>query len=423
MDKVKIYQIGLDDFGRHGFDKLVELSREFEKIELCGVCDKDFERLESAEKFAEINDIEIETFQRTEEMYSNAEQNSGTGTELMVYDAGPATDHSENIYKSMQHNFFHLAEKPPSMNRGEHIREKRLSEKGNAMWKVDFIERENPTVKKAMELVQDKNIEKIETFRESSVGIEKAIDNAARLGVKGGDILDKMINEIYTLDVLEKAGNSIDLELKDVECRYFHPRTTDGERFTGVYSGHTDRINSETSTGMTQALFKADDTELKLHSSWMGLSEEAMFASQSLEEKTGHRFFKRNFSEMNGKAYVNEEARFFIIRGEKDLAGDMMSGSLFNLDTGEEIETENYLHDQLYRVLEKAVFHASGKDVEIISEKEIDIFMNAIFDIKDTIRYDRDYYSELEKAQEKIRSLIVEDRKVIEAEESEKIAG
>jgi len=69
------------------------------------------------------------------------------------------------------------------------------------------------------------------------------------------------------------------------------------------------------------------------------------------------------------------------------------------------------------------VFHASGKDVEIISEKEIDIFMNAIFDIKDAIKYDRDYYSELEKAQEKIRSLIAEDRKLIEAEESEKIAG
>ncbi|PSH01505.1 MAG: hypothetical protein BRC26_03365 [Nanohaloarchaea archaeon QH_8_44_6] len=211
--------------------------------------------------------------------------------------------------------------------------------------------------------------------------------------------------------------------MKDVECRYFHPKNTEGERFTGVYSGHTHKINSETSTGMTQALFEADDTELELHSSWMGLSEEAMFASQSLEEKTDHKFFERDFSEMNGKAYVKEEARFFIIRGEKDLAGDMMSGRLFNLDTGEEIETENYLHDQLYRVLEKAVFHASGRDVEIISEKEIDIFMNAIFDIKDALGYDRDYYSELEKAQEKIRSLIAEDRKVIEAEESEKIAG
>lgn len=423
MDKVKVYQIGLDDFGRHGFDKLVELTKEFDRIELCGVCDIDFERLEAAEKFAEANELDIETFQKPEEMYNHAEKNSGLEAEVMIYDAGPTTNHAENISKSMQHNFFHLAEKPPSMNRGEHIREKRLSQKGEAMWKADFIERENPVVKKAKDIIEEGDIQAIETFRESSVGIEKSLDNAARLGVKGGDILDKMVHEIYTLDLLEEAQEDIEIELEDVECRHFHPKTPDGERFTGVYSSPKNEINSETATGMTQAYFKSDGAELKLHSSWMGLSEEAMFASQSLEKKTGHRFFSREFSEISGRAYVNEEARFFIIRGEKNLAGDMLAGKLFNLDTGEEIETDNFLHDQLYRVLEKAVFHAAGEDIEIISDKEIDVFMNAVFDIKDSIDYNRDYFEELDAAQDKINSLIIEDGKVIEAEESEKIAG
>jgi hypothetical protein len=423
MDKVKIYQIGLGDFGRYGFDKLVELSREFDKIQLCGVCDKDFELLENAEKFAEINDTEVKTFQKTQELYSEARKQDSPSNQIMIYDAGPTTDHAEHIYQSMQNGFFHLAEKPPSMNRGEHIREKKLSQKGDAMWTVDFIERENPVVKKALEIIEDNTVESIEIFRESSVGIEKSLDNAARLGVKGGDILDKMVHEIYAVDMIEKTGDEAELELEDVECRYFHPKTGESNKFTGVYSGYTEEINSQTATAMTKADFSSGNTRLKFHSSWMGLSEEAMFASQSLEDETNHRFFKRDFSEINGKAYVNEEARFFIIKGEKNLAGDMLQNKLFDLETGEEIETDNFLHDQLYRVLEKAVFHAGGKDVEIISEKEIDLFMNAIFDIKDSIDYEREYFEELDKAKEKLDKMTVKDGKIIEAEESEKIAG
>ncbi|MFT4892449.1 MAG: hypothetical protein ACI8Z7_000224 [Candidatus Nanohaloarchaea archaeon] len=424
MDEVKIYQIGLGDFGRHGFDKLVELSREFDKIQLCGVCEKDYELLESAEQFAEINGIEIETFQRTEEMYSDARKHGQEPeTQVMIYDAGSTTDHAEHIYQSMQNDFFHLAEKPPSMNRGEHMREKKLSQNGEAMWKADFIERESPVVRKAVELIEEGDIEEIEVFRESSIGVEKALDNTARLGVKGGDILDKMVHEIYALDLLEEAGVDLDMELESTECRYFHPKTPESEKLTGMYSGYTEKVSQETATGMTKAEFSCGNSKLKLHSSWMGLSEEAMFASQSLKEKTGHRFFRRQYSEIKQKAYVNEECRFFIIRGDRNLAGDMLHSKLFDLETGEEIELENLLHDQLYRVLEKAVFHAGGKDEEIIGDKEIDIFMNGLFDIKDSINYDRDYFEELEKSQDKIKSLVVEDGKVIEAEESEKIAG
>lgn len=423
MDKVKIYQIGLGDFGRYGFDKLVELSQEFDKIQLCGVCEKDFELLENAEKFAEVNGLDIETFQKPEEMYRSARQDKEFGTQVMVYDAGPTNNHAEHIYQSMQNDFFHLAEKPPSMNRGEHIREKRLSQSGEAMWKADFIERENPAVKKALEMIQENDIESIEVFRESSVGVEKALDNTQRLGVKGGDVLDKMTHEIYALDMMEESGEELDLELEDVECRFFHPKTLESEKFTDMYSGYTEEINQQTATGMTKAEFSCGNIDLKLNSSWMGLSEEAMIRSQKLEEQTGHRFFSREYSEINDKAYVNEECRFFVIKGEKNLAGDMLQNRLFNLDTGEEIELDNYLHDQLYRVLEKAAFQAGGKEVEIISGKEIETFMNAIFDIKDAIDYEREYYDELSKAQQKIRKLTVEDRKVLEAEESEKIAG
>lgn len=421
MEKVKIYQIGLGSFGRHGFDKLVELSKEFDKLELCGVCDRDFERLDHAEQFASVNDTEVKTFQKIDELYREAQEQD---EKIMIYDAGPTESHSEHIYRSMQNDFFHLSEKPPSMNRGDHIREKRFAEQGKAMWMVDFIERESPVVKKALELLEGEELESIKVFRESSAGIEKAIDHAARLGVKGGDILDKMVHEVYVLDMLEKTGQEIDIELEDAETEFFLPRSRGSESFSDIYSNKTREINYETATATTKAEFSSGETDISLHSSWMGLSREAMLEAQKIEGETGERFFDREFSEMNGTAYVNEEARFFVIEGTRVLAGDMLHGKLYDLESGEEIELEDYIHDQLYRIIEKAAFHAAGKDVEIVSEKEIDVFMNGIFDVKESVASrDYDYYDELSKASDKLKKMMVEDGKIIEAERSETIAG
>ena len=405
MEKVKIYQIGLGSFGRHGFDKLVEIANEFEKIELC----------------ANVNGQDIKTFQKIDEMYRDAQNQD---EQVMIYDAGSTEKHSKHIYRSMQNDFFHLTEKPPSMNRGDHIREKRFAEQGKAMWTVDFVERESPVVKKALELLEDEELEEIQVFRESSVGIEKAIDHAARLGVKGGDILDKMVHEVYVLDMLERAGEEIDIEMEDAEAEFFLPRSKGSETFSDIYSNKTDEINYETSTALTRAEFSSGDVEVELNSSWMGLSREAMLTAQEIEKKTDVQVFDRDFSEMNGKAYVNEEARFFVADGSRRLAGDMLHKKLYDLESGEKIELEDYLHDQLHRVIEKAVFHAAGKDVEIVSEKEIDTFMNAIFDVKEAVaEEDYDYYKELSKASDKLKKMIVEDGKVLEAEQSETIAG
>lgn len=420
MEEVKIYQIGLGHIGRHGFDKLVEIAREFDSIELCGVCDRDFERLDQAEKFAKVNEIKLETFQEKDEMYRAARQQD---SQVMVYDAGPTETHSKNIYRSMQNGFFHLAEKPPSMNRGEHIREKRFAEQGKAMWKCDFIERESPVVKKTLEILEGEEIENIQVFRESSIGIEKAIDPASRLGVKGGDILDKMVHEIYVLDMLEKTGEDIEIDLKSSETKFFQPHEVGSEKFADIYSGFAKEINYETATGMTQTEFSSENTTVELNSSWMGLSDKSMLKAQEIENKTDHWVLDREFSEMKDKAYVNEEARFFVIEGSRNLVGDMLHKKLYDLDSGEEIETDEYLHDQLHRVIESAVFQAMGKDEEIISEKEIDVFMNAIFDVKEASVEAREYYEELTQANEKLEKMIIEDGKVLEAERSETIAG
>ncbi len=421
MTELKVYQIGVGSFGKYGFEKLVELHNEFGpvNVELKGVCDSDFETLEKAEKFAEANELDIQTFSTVREMYEAATKET---EQVMIYDAGPTEMHSDNIYTSMQHGFFHLAEKPPSMTRGEHLKEKELAHKNQAMWTCDFIERENPVVKKALELVEDQEIDRIKVFRQSSVGIQKILNPVKRFGVKGGDILDKMVHEVYVLDLLEEAGYEFDLDLEDTENKFFLPKDRESEKLMSIDGNYTESINYQTATAQTKAIFNADDVEIELHSSWVGLSDKAMIESQRIRNKTDHSVVDRKYSEIDEKAFVDEECRFFVIEGEINLMGDMLHNKLYDLESGEQLPLDYYIHDQLFRVIEKAVLKAAGKEVETITEKETDIFMNALFDAKEEVS-DGEFLEERKKALEKVESMIIEDRKIIENKEAETLAG
>jgi DNA-binding ferritin-like protein (Dps family) len=232
-----------------------------------------------------------------------------------------------------------------------------------------------------------------------------------------------MVHEVYVLDLLESSGEEKELRLEECEVKYFHPRSDNSEKFSTIYSGGTDRINYDTATAMTKARFEAGDAKVELNSSWLGVSRDAMVRAGELEEKAGHNPVERKYSSMGDQAYVNEEARFFVVEGEKSIFGDMLNEKLFDLDSGDEVETPELLHDQLYRVLEKAVFMAEGREVEIISGEEIDTFMNSIFDVKESVDFERDYYEELEKSMDRLSGLIVEDLKIIEMEEKKEVAG
>lgn len=418
---VRVYQIGVGSFGRYGFEKFIELHKHFDDVDvyLEGVCEPDFDRAEKAEKFAKANSIDLNTFKNVEEMYKHASEHEET---VLVYDAGPTEKHSNNIYRSMRNGFFHLTEKPPSMTRNQHVKEKKLAENNSVMWTVDFIERESPVVKKAVELIKGKKIEEVSIYRESSVGIEKMINPVERHGVKGGDILDKMVHEVYVLDLLESAGNKPELELENAESHYLMPKSRESEKLLAMDGGYTPEINYNTATGQTEAVFTSSDTKVKLNSSWLGLSDRCRVEAKNIEDKTGVNIVEREYSEMDETAFIDEEARFFVIEGEVSLVGDMLGDRLFNLDTGEKIETDYFMHDQLYRVMEKAVLNATGKDVNTISEKETDVFMNGLFDVKEAAT-GGDYLEELDKALERFDSLVLRDGKVIEAEGTDFIAG
>lgn len=421
MTELKVYQIGVGSFGKYGFEKLVELNNEFGpvNVELKGVCDSNFDNLEKAEKFAEANGINLETFSSIKKMYNAATDETG---QVMIYDAGPASMHSDNIYTSMQHGFFHIAEKPPSMTRSEHLKEKELAHKNQAMWKCDFIERENSVVKKAMEMVEDKEIDRIKVFRESSVGVQKILNPVERFGVKGGDILDKMVHEVYVLDFLEEAGYDLNLDLEYSKVNFFLPKERESEKLMAIDGNYTKSINYRTATAQTEAGFDADGVDIELHSSWVGLSEEAMIEAQKIRGEVDHVVVDRDYSKIDEKAFLDEECRFFIIEGEVNLIGDMLHNKLYDLEAEEQVPLDYYIHDQLFRVMEKGILKAARKDVETISEKETDVFMNALFDAKEEISHG-DFLEERKKALEKVESLIIEDRKIIENKEAETLAG
>ena len=425
MRKVKIFQIGLGSFGRHSFEKFIEMEKHLPEVdvELVGVADTDTEKLDSAESFGKVHDSDVETYHTAGELYGRAEELDSRETEILIYDAGPTESHSDHIYESVHRGFYHLSEKPSSMRRSAHIREKKLAEDRDVTWMVDFIERENPAVKKTLEIIEEENIEKIEVFRESSMGIQKLFNPVKRVGVKGGDILDKMTHEVYVLDFLEATNNEFELELEHAEAECFMPKDFNSEKMMSIDGGYTTSITDETATGMTTARFRSSETVIELNSSWLGLSDRAMHYARDVREEIGEEIIEKEFIQEEEKAFLSEESRFFVIKGSRKLLGDMLHGRLYDMETNKEVETPDLMHDQLYRVLENAVLEAGGVSENPVTEKETDIFMNAIFDVREKAVDESDFWQELEDSRDKLESLIVQDGKILENEESERIAG
>ena len=409
MEKVKVFHIGLGSFGRYGFEKFVEMDKHYEEVdvELVGVCDKDFERVENAEKFAESQGLEINSWENIEEAYKAAEEENNVDCKILIYDAGPTQMHAEHIYRSLRNGFFHLAEKPPSMNREEHIREKKLMLDNDVRFTADFIERESPVVKKALKILDGQNIESIEAFRESTIGVQKLLNPIERSGVKGGAIMDKMCHEAYIMDLVEPE------DVENVEKEYYMPFSFNGEALMSIRGGKTSEIGDLTAAGTATAKISGD-ADIILHSSWLGSSNRARTLGKELENLTGHNPVTSEFRTVSKKGLLDEESRFFVIKGDRELFGDMLNKRLFDLESREEIELTNPIHDQLYRTLESSIRCAAGLENNSMSEEEIDQFMNLIFDISESNEDDLDVFEQVEKANSRVSELILDN--VFEAE-------
>lgn len=401
MNNVKVYQIDLGHFGRYGFEKLVDMEKHLRTVdlELVGVAEEDPRRLREAEKFAESNDVEIETFESVDELYRHASMQD----DVMVYDASPGNEHAEHLKRSVDHGFFHLAEKPPSMTREEHRMERKLDE---AMWKVDFIERESAVVKKALQVLEDEEISSIRVFRESSIGAEKVVEPVLRRGVMGGDVLDKMTHEIYVLDLLEAAGEPPQLDLMDAHSEYFMPYRQVSDSLMSLKGNKVRELSLNAANGQTHAEFSAGEAEVELHSSWLGPSRESVKAVAEIDYNP---FISEVFE---GSTPVrSEECRFFIVEGSRNLLGDMLNSKLIDLDSGETLELPELMHDQLYRVLRRAVQEAAADEPDA-NHVHLDQFMTAVFDVRDlSVEKASGFHEELEKAKKRMDRLILDEQK------------
>lgn len=404
MTELKVFQIGLGSFGRYGFERLVELSNHFEQVdvELKGVCDRDFEKLEAAEKFASANGLEIETFVKYRKMYEEAEKYEN----VLIYDSGAANTHAQHIYDSLQRNFFHLAEQPPSMTREEHMKERKLEETHPVFWKADMIERESPVVKKAARILQDEKIDEIKLFRQSSAGIQKLLNPHGREEIQGGDILDQMVKDVFVLDLLEEDQKE-GIEVEEASSKYLMPKSLSSSDLMTVRGNKTGEIGEEVATAETEAVMDLG-VKLELKTGWLGVNEETLEVAERIKADTGFEMVDERFSQEKGNAYLDQECRFFTVKGSRNLVGDLLHNRLIDLDSGEEIETPRLMHDQLYRVLRNTILEVAGEKER--DEIKTEGFMETIFDIREQVLKDREpVMDEVEAARDRIRTMTVEE--------------
>ena len=417
MREVKVYQIGLRGTGRYGFEKLVEMEKHMPEVDVSleAVCDRDRERLERAERFADVHGVDIDSFTDTDAMYEAA----GGGETVLIYDSSSSRNHPDQVYESLRNGFFHVTERASSLTKDEHISERKMAENEDVKYLADRLERQNPAVRKALEITGEEKIESIKVFREGSTGIQKILSPVDNLDIKGGDVLNKMMHQSFVQDFLPEERNFQDLDLKEADTEYFVPKGKDSGKLMSVDGGYTRNINRETATGMTHADL-GSETVIELNSSWLGLSKEFRSLASDIRDETGEEVFEREFAEKDDSAYIYEDARAFIIRGSRNLAGDMLNEKLYDLDTGEEVGTRDMLHDQLYRVLENAVLEAAG--LRERPDREGTGFVEKLFEIKNRAIQDKEFFEELEKANDKLESMIIEDGKILEDEEANTLA-
>ncbi len=410
---VHVFQIGCRDIGRLGFEKFLDFEDYFPvDVEFEGVHCKDFDAEARAKKYAESHDKDLKFFDDIRELYSEAEDKKGS---ILIYDAGPPQLHSRNIARSLEHGFHHLTEKPPSVTRDEHIAERRLASNSAVNYKVDFIERENTVVKKIVDILEEDQIEEIKVFRESSFGIQKLLQPVNFAHVKGGAVLDKMSNDIFVLDLLED-----DFEIEDAEIDYLIPKELGGEKVLDADGSGSREIDERTAIGKCKGIFSSGNVNIELNASWLGLSEDVRILNQKIGEKFDEEILVSEHRDIGDKGYQDEECRFFVIEGERRLLCDLMSERIYDLEEEEILETPDLPRDQLYRILEKAVLDAAEVKKYEVDEEEVDEFMHGLFDIQDCC--EGNIFEEVDKASERIRSLMSSDKKISDKVEAEGVA-
>lgn len=393
MSKILIYQIGYGQWGSAAFEKLLELKRLVKNIEICGVCDIKADRRRMAEDAAKKAGLELRTFSLSFEMYRDAIEKKRQGSIILIYDAGPSELHAAHLVKSMEHGFFHVAEKPPYVNIKEKKRIEELTRKQSGRWSVDLIENESPVVKTALEYAEANRlkIKRMEAYRYNSMALKKLALGEHRLGVTGGDLLDKMLHEAYLSRFLDNYKGFI---LKKAEYDFLMISSLEKPEIMDVRGKIFEKSEAATAQSRIEGFFKTRNANILfvLGSGWLGVPEKVKKAVNNNEKQIGARLITSQAISADGKRFLDEELRLFLIEGTAGrkkiiLCGDLKNKRLFLKERArwKQLELVKLENDQLYRVLRNAVLTAEGKESFSIAHKEIDFIMNIILEGREKI--------------------------------------
>jgi len=372
---VHVFQIGYGKWGKIAFKKFVQLSKELRDVNLIleGICDIDPKARADLEKIMEKEKLKTKIFSYTQDMYNHA---SGMSN-VLIYDASPGELHTSHVLKSIEYKFFHLAEKPPYLTKED----EEMVEKQDGNWGFDAIEYFNPAVLFAKRFLKEEriNILSVETFRYNSIGLKKILHGDHRYGVQGGDILDKAIHEIYLLDFFD----SINMKLTDSKIDFFMINSIENPKLVDIRLKIFGGKNPATAQSNINGL--AGKVPIGIHTGWLGVPD--LDIVREIEKNTGKKIKFSKESEINGKKFLDEELRIFVIKGEKDgkpieMYGDMKHFQFFlKGDEWKEITLEK--NDQLYIVLRNAVYTTAGKEKFFIDRERIDLFSMFLFEARD----------------------------------------
>ncbi len=316
----KVFQVGAEGPGKPTWQHLVSICGCTEH-ELGGIYSPSLE--DGHLRFAEAAGHSPEGFDTLERLYSRA----GTTDKGLVIDTTPVEESFDALDRAHRHDVPHLVEHPSTATAEERKAERIAAASAGVSWMSDILVHNNPAVRAAKEEVVD-DVHSLKAFCESSVGVEKYLGMMSSGRTHGCDVLDRMqhlsyVNEFADLQEVETARARSVMPAGDGAMSVKGGPAEDGEMMA---------------TARTLARLEGN-AEIGLHSSWTGTSQEAERVAGRVESEIGRNPIRRSVASSGDHTYRSVDARFFIVEGDTELFGDLVSGRLYELGSGKEIDT------------------------------------------------------------------------------------
>jgi predicted dehydrogenase len=335
-------------------------------------------------RFAEAAGHSPEGFDTLERLYRRA----GATNKGLVVDTTPVEESFDALDRAHRHDVPHLVEHPSTATAEERKAERIAAASAGVSWMSDILAHNNPAVRAAKEEVDD--VHSLKAFCESSVGVEKYLGVMSSGRTHGCDVLDRMQHLSYVNELADSH------EVETAEARSVMPA---GDGAMSVNGGPTEE-EEMLATARTQARLEGN-AEIELYSSWTGTSQEAERVAERVNSEIGRNPIRRSVASSGDHTYRSVDARFFVVEGDTELFGDLVSGRLYELGSGTEIDTPS--RQALRTTLRQSMDAVEEQGMENPSAGFDDILM----EILEQSRESADAGQAVERGREQIEGLIL----------------